>query len=308
MAKSKAKAKSKASVSSAKEAEAETAAASAAARAVWKKRKEEIQWAQTQVSALTMQREAAAKSKAGAEVVESHRWHEAQLANLMKCLEAKTYDIIPPDMREGIESYVSQFAQGAGEETHRSFEEHRDIYAELPEMESVYSRPSETAASMTLIEEIKAWTDVEPEPMDQFVTIFLSPTASAGVHEAALVRLGGMLFQHTRENGARASGAEGLKASSLMPPVAAAMRKYLRDGEVQRRGCAVIRNFALMDGQLTPMLQEGGAKLVVDAVNAHTRVQDVVKTGNAAMEAMASKAEPMDFQTMKEAGVHHEKK
>jgi len=304
--KAKPKAKSSASVSKNDEADAE-AAAQAAARAVWKKRKEETQWAQTQLSTLSSQREAATNSQAGAWIVESHQWHEAKLATLVKCLEGKLMDVIPQGMREGIESYASQGANGFADDLRSVFNDHRDIYIELPEVESVYFRPPETSGSMCVIEEIKAWVDVEPEPMDQFLTTFLYGSASAGVHEAALARLGGLLFQHTLENGKRAAGAEGLKASSLMPAVAGAMRKYLRDAEVQRRGCAVIRGFALMDGQLTPMLQEGGATLAVGAVNAHPRVPDVVKTGTAAMEAMASKAEPMDLQMMKEAGVHHER-
>jgi len=304
--KAKPKAKSSASASK-KDEEAESEAAQAAARAIWKKRKEETQWAQMQLSTLSSQREIAAKSEAGAWIMESHQWHEAKLATLVKCLEGKLMDVIPQAMREGIESYALQGAKGFGEDLRPSFKEHRDIYTELPEVESVYFRPPETAGSKSIIEEIKTWADVEPEPMDQFLTTFLSASASAGVHEAALARLGGLLFQHTLENGKRAAGAEGLKASSLMPAIAGAMRKYLRDAEVQRRGCAVIRGFAMMDGQLTPMLQEGGAKLAVDAVNAHPRVPDVFKTGTAAMEAMASKAEPMDLQMMKEAGVHHER-
>jgi len=305
------KPKAKASASAVSKQQEEDAAAEAeklAAREVWKKRKEETQWAQAQLAALASQRGIAAKSEAGAWMAQSHTWHEAKLATLAKCLEGKLMDVIPERMREGIELYVLQCATGVGEDVQTGFNEHRDIYTELPDVESAYFREPETAGSLRVIEEVKAWTDVEVEPMDQFATIFLATSSSAGVHEAALTRLGGLLFQHTKENGKRASGAEGLRASSLMPSVAAAMRKYVRDDDVQRRGCAVIRGFALMDGQLTPMLQEGGAKLAVDAVNAHSRSPDVVKTGNAAMEAMASKAEPLDLQMMKEEGVHHERK
>jgi len=309
MGKPKATPKAKAGAADAKKAaEAEEAAASAAAREVWKKRKEATLWAQGQLSALASQRDAAAKSEAAAWMADPHQWHEAQLAKVVKCLEGKLLDVIPQDMREGIEAYVSQCAEGGGEEVKASFQEHREIYAELPDVETAYFRAPETAAFERCIAEIKVWDDVEPEPMDQFATVFFSPATSAGVYEAALAKLGGLLFQHTSESGKRKSGAEGLKASTLMPHVAAALRKYVRDADVQRRGCAVIRGFALMEGQLTPMLQEGGAKLAVDAVNAHPRNADVVKTGTAAMEAMALKAEPMDFAIMKEAGVHHERK
>lgn len=308
MPKAKPKPKAKAAeLEAQRKAEEEAAAEQAAARVIWKKRKEETQWTQTQISALASQREAAAKSETGAWLIDAHKWHESQLSGLVKCLEGKLLDEIPQGIRDGINAYVAQCAQGAGEEVRSSFNEHRDIYAEMPDVETAYFRPSETAGDKSNIEEIQAWTDVEPEPMEQFTTIFLAPSSSACVHEAALVKLGALLFQKTLESGKRAMGAEGLKASSLMPAVAVSMKQYSRDADVQRRGCAVIRGFALMEGQLTPMLQEGGAKLVADACNAHARVPDVVKTATATMEAMASKAEPGDYVMMKDAGVYHER-
>mmetsp|Transcript_109917 Transcript_109917/g.245537 ORF Transcript_109917/g.245537 Transcript_109917/m.245537 type:complete len:316 (-) Transcript_109917:70-1017(-) len=303
----KAKAKAKASASAKAEEEA-AAAEQNEARRIWQQRKDTTRWAQAQLAALAAQREEAAKDEVGAWAQEPHKWHEAQLANLVKHLEAKRLDVAPDGLKEGVERYVAQCAKGATEEVRVRFREDRDLYAEVPEPEAgAYVRPPNTASDDTAIAQIKAWESAGVEDMEEFVCVVRALPSSPAVQEAALARLGGLLYQFTSETGARKSGAEGLSATCLMTMVNAAMKEHILDPEVQRRGCAVIRGFALMTGQLTPMLEAGGARLAAEAVNAHARHPDVVKTGNAAMEAMAQKAEigSRDLEMMREAGVHH---
>mmetsp|Transcript_4316 Transcript_4316/g.6888 ORF Transcript_4316/g.6888 Transcript_4316/m.6888 type:complete len:309 (-) Transcript_4316:50-976(-) len=304
------KPKAKAKTSAEKAAEAAEEAEANEAKRIWLQRKNDGKWAQAQLEALGAQRQAAAKD--GCDwLVEPHKWHEAQLARLVACLESKRIDGVSQGLREGVGAYVAQCAQAASDEVRSGVLDDRELYAELPEAEpGAYVRAAVTHAEEAVIAQIKAWPDPSAESMEEFVTVVRALPTSASVQEAGLVRLGGFLHQFSSETGKRKSGAEGLSATSLMSFVAAAMTEHLRDADVQRRGCAVIRGFALMDGQLSQMLEEGGAKLLVAAVNSHARVPDVVKTGNAAMEAMAEKAEigSRDLDMMRAGGVHHERK
>jgi len=300
--KAKGKAKAKASAADLKK-EKEAAAEEEAAKALYAKRGEETQWAQAQLSALTTQ-----QVEDTASIAEAHKWHEGQIGNLLKCLNAKIVDVIPASMRAGIESYVSQCAEGCGSEVQAAFKEHRDIYAELPDMETVYVRPELVRpelikANLTLIEECKAHDDCAWEPMEYFMKFYVNHTHSAGVNDAGLRQLYRLIDKHTDKDGKRSSKADGLEAATLMPAVAEVMRKYLSDNEIQRLGCCVITLFALMNDQLKPMLDEGGGELCVGAKETHPRVVDVNKAADVAMKAMASKATPEDLELMAGAGI-----
>jgi len=294
--KAKGKAKAKASAADLKK-EKEAAAEEEAAKALYAKRGEETQWAQAQLSALTTQ-----QVEDTASIAEAHKWHEGQKGNLLKCLNAKIVDVIPAGMRAGVESYVSQCAEGCGLEVQAAFKEHRDIYAELPDMETVYVRPPDKA-NLSLIEECKAHADCEWDSMEYFAKFYVNHGTSAEVNDAGLRQLYRLMDKHTDKDGKRSSKADGLEAATLMPAVAAVMRKYLSDNEIQRLGCCVITLFALMNGQLKPMLEEGGGELCVEAKEAHPRVVDVNKAADVAMKAMASKATPEDLELMAGAGI-----
>merc|ERR1712157_439548 len=106
--------------------EKEEAAEAEAAKALFMKRREDTKWAEAQLSVLVAQRKVAEESEATALIVESHKWHETQISNLLQCLQAKIMDVIPQPMREGIESYVLKCAQGTGDEVQAAFKEQRD--------------------------------------------------------------------------------------------------------------------------------------------------------------------------------------
>ena len=69
------------------------------------------------------------------------------------------------------------------------------------------------------------------------------------------------------------------------------MTGFIRDPEVQRRGCAALRVLALnpdkVQGQVLAMCDKGASKLLFECLKEQLKVTDVVLAATAAVWAMA---------------------
>mmetsp|Transcript_45752 Transcript_45752/g.126954 ORF Transcript_45752/g.126954 Transcript_45752/m.126954 type:complete len:334 (+) Transcript_45752:98-1099(+) len=280
----KSKAKAKAAPEPEKEDEAESAEKLEAKR-IWQQRREASKWAQSQLDAIRGQVEAAAKKGNCDWLQVTHEFHEVRLIKLAKRLAEKTLDGVPDELRSGIEAYLSQFA-GGKEVTQEGLCEHREAWDALePEGGAAYARAAETPEAVAAAEQLRAWSDASEAGVQKFADVLRAHSASPGVQEAGLTRIGGLLAE-AREG----SAAGGLTSPALMPLIDSAMRGHLRDPDVQRSGCAALRGLALADAQLPHLCDAGGVHLAVEAVKEHFKSKEVALAGNGAFWAMAKSA------------------
>mmetsp|Transcript_90294 Transcript_90294/g.292214 ORF Transcript_90294/g.292214 Transcript_90294/m.292214 type:complete len:333 (-) Transcript_90294:24-1022(-) len=271
------------------------------AKRIWKERREATKWAQGQLAAVRAQLEAA-KAKGGNDWLQvAHEFHEVRLIKLVKRLEDKNLDNVVQGLRDGVDAYLAQCAQGpvAEQEGFKEFREAWDLLE--PEAGAAYVRPAEAPEATAAAEQLRAWADASAAGVPAMVKLMQTHAASPGAQEAGLTRLGG-LFSEAREAGKEEPG---LTAAALVPAIEAAMRGHSVDPDVQRAGCAALRGVAMAEGQLAPLCDAGGVQLVVEAVKTHFKLKDVVLAGNGAFWAMAKAAgkNSPELSRMREADV-----
>jgi len=270
------------------------------ARRLWQQRKDAGKWAQKQIEVLAEQREAAV-AKGSTWLEEPHKWHELQLKQVMQRLELKLMDGVPDELKASVESYASQCADGA-EDKQAAFKDDREMYAGLPHLEDdgPYVRAAQSPEAVKIAEELAAWTDTSAVGVSRFVALMREHRASAAVQEAGVTRIGFLVAEAPE-----GAPCEGFTAEGLMPAVEPAMREWIRDPEVQRRGCAALRSLAKTKGQISPMIDAGAAPLLFNCVKEHFKIPDVVLAGTAAcweMSQAAGKFSP-EVAAMRHAGL-----
>jgi len=294
----KAKAKAKAPAAPEPAEEAPTAEQIEAKR-LWQQRREATKWAQAQLEVARGQLAAAQKLGKCDWLQILHEFHEVKLIKLVKRLEDKELDAVPPEFRESLQAYFAQCA-GGPEVEKDSFREMKDIWAPFETEAATYTRKPESAESEAAIEKLKGWSETSESGMAEFVGLMAAHPASGGAQEAGLVRLGGLFSDAVRSG----TGAPGLTSACVMPTVTAAMQGHLADAGVQRAGCMALRGLAMSPGQLPHVRDAGGLQLPVAAVNEHYKVKDVASAANSCFWAMAKAAgkNSPELATLREAG------
>eukprot|EP00928_Gymnodinium_smaydae_P006349 TRINITY_DN12241_c0_g1_i2.p1 TRINITY_DN12241_c0_g1~~TRINITY_DN12241_c0_g1_i2.p1 ORF type:complete len:268 (+),score=96.59 TRINITY_DN12241_c0_g1_i2:988-1791(+) len=232
----------------------------------------------------------------------AHKWHEDQLRKLMKRLELKLLDGVSDELKAKVEAYAAQCAEGASKEKPETFSDDRSIFDGLPELEDdgPYVRAAQTPEATKAAETLAAWTDTSASGMTTFIASMREHKASAGVQEAGVTRIGFLVAE-----AADGPANEAFRAEVLMPGIEPAMREWVRDPEVQRRGCAALRSLAKTKGQMPPMIDAGAATLLANCLKEHYKVPDVVLAATAAcweMSQAAGKLSP-EVAAMRQAGL-----
>jgi len=227
-------------------------------------------WVQGQLSALEAQREAAV-ARGDTWCEEAHEWHEDRLSQLLDLLKAGTVTSLPDEVREGVEFYVSQLADG-GEVSQESFYDDREIYGDLLEVaskeEAPYARPLESPEAAEAIEKLRAWTDASQQGMDRLSRLWKQHPDSAGAAEAVMAKIASLAADHKDDQ------VSGLAPKAMMVFVAEAMQRFPRDVGVQVQGSSAILSLARHSGDngTFTVLQCGGAKLWAEALK--NNIQD----------------------------------
>eukprot|EP00929_Paragymnodinium_shiwhaense_P018856 TRINITY_DN13045_c0_g1_i1.p1 TRINITY_DN13045_c0_g1~~TRINITY_DN13045_c0_g1_i1.p1 ORF type:complete len:333 (-),score=88.36 TRINITY_DN13045_c0_g1_i1:60-1058(-) len=257
----------------------------------------EIIWVRTQMERLQ------AQSGTGAEwLQEPHSWHCEQLEELLARLQAGTAKAVPQEVREGVEDYVAQFADGQDVDEDQFYID-RELYAEvlapLPEAVPLapYVRAPTSGEASTAVERLKNWEDASVSGVEQMQKLMKKFEECAEVQEAAMTRLGSLLADK-REGKLDKAASAGLTPKTLTPHVVAAMKAFPRDAGVQRVGCSVLRGITVMDGGVTVVADAGCPVLVVETIRTHLAVMEVCKMGASFFYAMVQKTEATSLERM----------
>eukprot|EP00927_Polykrikos_kofoidii_P019117 TRINITY_DN18911_c0_g1_i1.p1 TRINITY_DN18911_c0_g1~~TRINITY_DN18911_c0_g1_i1.p1 ORF type:complete len:362 (+),score=62.64 TRINITY_DN18911_c0_g1_i1:100-1086(+) len=238
-------------------------------------------WVRARASALAAQREAAVER--GDDWVEApHLWHEDRLAEILRLLESGVVSSLPDEFREGVEFYVSQFADGT-DTSEETFYDDREIYTEIlqkgvaPE-QAPYVRPPETVETEEAIQTLSAWSDTTAFGMGKFCQLVKKHPDSAGVAKAALEQIAALVAKHKDDVGT--SAVKGLEPKPMMAFVTNCLERFSRDGAVQVSGCKAVLSLGEHSGKRgwTIVVEAGAATLWVKALRNHVTDQVVVRT------------------------------
>eukprot|EP00929_Paragymnodinium_shiwhaense_P002530 TRINITY_DN102807_c0_g1_i1.p1 TRINITY_DN102807_c0_g1~~TRINITY_DN102807_c0_g1_i1.p1 ORF type:complete len:324 (+),score=71.66 TRINITY_DN102807_c0_g1_i1:68-1039(+) len=248
-------------------------AAKAKASAGSGKASKDEKWTKKQLDELTSQRQAA--EKRGDTWLEApHKWHEERLTQLLDKLSSGEVAAVPDEVREAVEFYSSQFADGNVVDQD-AFYDDQDIYGDLlkkPEAveEAPYVRPAESPEAEAAIEKLKGWEETTQQSMAKFNRIVKEHPTAAGVHEAALVKVTTLFAKHKDEIGTTPA-VLGLDRKLYYTMVVESMDKFPRDPALQTEGCRAILSLARHSGKggMYAILEAGGAKRMIKSVKLH---------------------------------------
>lgn len=254
---------------------------------------EEQRWLQAQTAALAGQREAAAR-EGNRWIEEPHTWHEQRLEQLAQLLEAGSVTSLPSELREGVEFYVSQLAGGDVDQD--SFYDDRDVYGDIfdrgesaPAPEGPpYERPAEMPEAEAAVAQVREWDNVTMQGIAKLERLLKEFAASPGVQEAGITRISALVAGS--KDSAPSPSTAGLTPKSTVALVKDAMQRCPRDPDVQRMGCSAVQMFCSGDGALEPVLNAGGATLVVEALAGNLANAAIALSATRTLAFMTSRA------------------
>jgi len=217
-------------------------------------------WTRLQIDALDSQK------KAASWLEDSHSWHQTQLSKLLELLEDGGLAQVPQEVREAVEFYVSQAAEGVDQD---AFYDDQEIYGDLltekeekqEVQEAPYERPPETPEALEAVQRIFAWEDTSVHGISRFEQIWKAFPASPALQEAGITRFIGFLLRC--EGAVRGAATQGLKSPRAVSLVLVAMERCPRDPLVQSRGCAALMHLSKAPGDLFTVLQAGASEMIV---------------------------------------------